>query len=273
MIFFVIISYIWHKSGNFDKFSPLCFNASTTTCAIATDSSVTPLSFSRACVKVIPRPRYAPIFLVRPPNTVTYKSPALYSISFAHPPAILKSSIVSHDNRDVPLAVRENFNENIKLSVAKKAAALITNGSTVFIDASSTASFVANFIEPEQNITVITNGIKALTILSQRHIRAYCIGGRLINNSLAFTGAIALRTIGGMHADFMFFSSQGLSCNGKITDFSESETELRMAMLEHSTHRYFLCDNSKIGKTFLFNVCDADDIDGVICDIDYRPQE
>ena len=182
-------------------------------------------------------------------------------------------SIVSHDNRDVPLAVRENFNENIKLSVAKKAAALITNGSTVFIDASSTASLVANFIEPEQNITVITNGIKALTILSQRHIRAYCTGGRLINNSLAFTGAIALRTIGGMHADFMFFSSQGLSRNGKITDFSESETELRMAMLEHSTHRYFLCDNSKIGKTFLFNVCDADDIDGVICDIDYRPQE
>lgn len=182
-------------------------------------------------------------------------------------------SIVSHENRDVPLAVRENFNENIKLSVAKRAAALITDGSTVFLDASSTASFVANFIEPEQNVTVITNGIKALTILSQRHIRAYCTGGKLINNSLAFTGAIALKTIGGMHADFMFFSSQGLSRGGKISDFSESETELRIAMLKHSTRKYFLCDNSKIGKTFLFNVCDVTDTDGVICDIDYRPQE
>ena len=169
--------------------------------------------------------------------------------------------------------MRENFNENIKLSVAKRAAALITDGSTVFLDASSTASFVANFIEPEQNVTVITNGIKALTILSQRHIRAYCTGGKLINNSLAFTGAIALRTIGGMHADFMFFSSQGLSRDGKISDFSESETELRIAMLKHSTRKYFLCDNSKIGKTFLFNVCDVTDTDGVICDIDYRPQE
>ena len=182
-------------------------------------------------------------------------------------------SIISHDNRDVPLAVRENFNENIKLSVAKKAATLITNGSTVFLDASSTASFVANFIEPEQNITVITNGIKALTVLSQRHIRAYCTGGKLINNSLAFTGAIALRTISSMHADYMFFSSQGLSRDGKISDFSESETELRIAMLKHSTQKYFLCDNSKIGKTFLFTVCDVTDTDGVICDIDYRPQE
>lgn len=175
-------------------------------------------------------------------------------------------SVMTHSNRDVPLAIRENFNENIKMSLAKNAAKLITNGSTVFLDASSTASFVANFIEPEQDITVITNGIKALTILSQKHIKAYCTGGKLINNSLAFTGAIALKTIKSMYADFMFFSSQRLNLNGKITDFSESETELRIAMLEHSEQKYFMCDNSKIGKTFLFEVCDTDSLSGVICD-------
>lgn len=179
-------------------------------------------------------------------------------------------SVVSHDNRDVPLCVRENFNENIKFSLAKSAAKLITNGSTVFLDASSTVSFIANFLEPEQDITVITNGIKVLTLLSQRHIKAYCTGGKLINNSLAFTGAIATRTIQSMNADFMFFSSQGLGYDGKITDFSESETELRRAMLERAKQRYFLCDNSKLGKTYLFEVCRAEQLDGVICDTDYR---
>ena len=179
-------------------------------------------------------------------------------------------SIVTHDNRDVPLCVRENFNENIKLSLAKRAAKLITNGSTVFLDASSTVSFIANFLEPEQDITVITNGIKALTTLSQRHIKAYCTGGKLIDNSLAFTGAIALKTVKGMNADFMFFSSQGLGFDGKITDFSESETELRCAMLERARQKYFLCDNSKLGKTYLFEVCCADELDGVICDRDYK---
>ena len=175
-------------------------------------------------------------------------------------------SVVMHNNRDVPLAIRENFNENIKISLAKNAAKLITNGSTVFLDASSTASFVANFIEPEQDVTVITNGIKALTILSQKHIKAYCTGGKLVNNSFAFAGAIALKTIKSMHADFMFFSSQGLNLNGIITDFSESETELRIAMLERSEQKYFICDNSKIGKTFLFEVCSTDNLSGIICD-------
>ena len=181
-------------------------------------------------------------------------------------------SIVSHNNRDVPLAIRENFNEDIKISLAKEAAKLITKGSTVFLDASSTASFISNFIEPEQEVTVITNGIKALTMLSQRHIKAYCTGGKLIDNSLAFTGAIALKTVRSMNADFMFFSSQGLGYDGNITDFSESETELRLAMLERSEKRYFLCDNSKIGKTFLFDVCNINDIDGLFCDKDYKPK-
>lgn len=175
-------------------------------------------------------------------------------------------SIVSHTNRDVPLAIRENFNDDIKIRLARKAAALITNGSTVFLDASSSASHIADFLTPEQNVTVITNGIRALTILSRNHIRAYGTGGKLVDNSLAFTGAIALGTISAMHADFMFFSSQGLTLDGTITDFSESETQLRQAMLHHAARRYFLCDSSKIGKTFLFQVCNARDLDDVFCD-------
>lgn len=175
-------------------------------------------------------------------------------------------SIVSHSNRDVPLDIRENFNGDIKANLAKEAAKLITRGSTIFLDASSTASHIANYLTPEQNVTVITNGIRALATLSQRHIRAYGTGGRLVNNSLAFSGAIALRTISDMHADFMFFSSQGLTSDGIITDFSESETELRQAMLRHASKKYFLCDNSKIGKVFLFQVCTVADLDDVFCD-------
>lgn len=176
------------------------------------------------------------------------------------------ASIITNTNRDVPLDIRENFNNNIKFNLAKEAAKLITNGSTVFLDASSTASLVANFLTPEQHVTVITNGMRALTLLSQRHIRAYSTGGRLVDNSLAFTGSIAVKTISSMRADFMFFSSQGLTLDGNITDFSESETELRQAMLSRSAKRYFICDSSKIGKTFLFQVCNVNDLDDVFCD-------
>ena len=91
------------------------------------------------------------------------------------------------------------------MTLAKQAAGYITQGSTVFLDASSTTSLIAHFIEPEQDITVVTNGIKALNILAERHIKAYCTGGRLVDNSLAFTGSIALKTVKSMNADLLFF--------------------------------------------------------------------
>ena len=54
--------------------------------------------------------------------------------------------------------------------------------------------------------------------------------------------------------------------DGNITDFSESETALRQAMLNRASKRYFLCDSSKIGKTYLFHVCNIGELDDVFCD-------
>ena len=82
------------------------------------------------------------------------------------------------------------------------------------------------------------------------------------------TGAFAAQNISMVNADMAFFSSQGLDKNGAITDNSEAETQLRRQMIEHSRKRYFLCDSAKLGKQFLFTVCNAAEVDGVISDGD-----
>lgn len=175
-------------------------------------------------------------------------------------------SLVMHTNREVPLVVREAYNNDSKTAVAAKAVKLITKGSIIFLDASSTAAHIVDFLTPEQDVTVITNSIKTLTQLAQKQITAYGTGGKLLNNSLAFAGAKAESMVATMHADFMFFSSQGITLDGNISDFSEAETKLRQVMMSRADKCYFLCDSSKIGKEFLFQVCNVSDIDGVFCD-------
>ena len=108
--------------------------------------------------------------------------------------------------------------------------------------------------------------MQALSIATQKHIKAYSTGGKVVDNSFALTGAIAMRAVQSMYANLMFFSSNGISQDGHITDQSESETELRKAMLANSDKQYFLCDSSKLGKSFLFHVCHASELDDVICD-------
>ena len=120
-------------------------------------------------------------------------------------------SVISHSNREVPLAVRETYHSDVKAAIAKNAAELIVNGSTVFLDASSTVSHIVDFLLPDQGITVITNSIKTLTLLAEKKITAYGTGGKLLGGSLAFAGAKAEAAVSTMHADFMFFSSQGIA--------------------------------------------------------------
>ncbi|MBQ6876377.1 MAG: DeoR/GlpR transcriptional regulator, partial [Lachnospiraceae bacterium] len=87
-----------------------------------------------------------------------------------------------------------------------------------------------------------------------------------IPRNKAFAGAPAIQMLKSIYADFLFFSSQGLSLSGEISDFSEEETALRKVMLTRATRSYFLCDHSKIGQSFLFRLCDSVDVDGIICD-------
>ncbi|MDP4152726.1 MAG: DeoR/GlpR family DNA-binding transcription regulator [Bacillota bacterium] len=175
-------------------------------------------------------------------------------------------SLIDYDNQVVPLALREDEKRAEKSIIARNAVEMIKSGDTVFMDASSTVLRMVDYLDSDKNITVITNSIKTLIALGEKHITAYCTGGLLLENSLAFVGTFAEKAIDSLHADIMFFSSQGLSMDGDITDFSENESHLRRHMMEHSQKKVFLCDSGKIGKTFMFTVCNVGHVDEVVCE-------
>lgn len=165
-----------------------------------------------------------------------------------------------------PIEYREHAQEKEKMIICEKASKLIQNGDIIFLDSSSTVLLMIEFLKEFENLTVITNSAKAITLLSEHNIDVYCIGGKLIKNSLAFAGGFSEAMIENLNATKLFFSSKGLSLDGQITGYSEQETRLRSLMLKHSKQNIFLCDSSKIGKTFMFKVCDINNIDVIVSD-------
>ena len=176
------------------------------------------------------------------------------------------ATIPDHGNRNVPFIVRDKENALAKIRIAQKAAQLIEEGDTIFLDASSTVAHMTDFIRPEQNLTVITNSTLILEKLKGRSIRCYLTGGALVENSHALVGKLAEEAVSSLYADILFFSSQAISEDGVITDFSENETRLRKLMLKHAKKGVFLYDRSKLGKCSLFQVCHADELFQVICE-------
>ena len=170
----------------------------------------------------------------------------------------------------LPLSVRENDRKEAKKALARRAAALIpkTGGATVMLDSSSTAMYIANYLEPEHRLKVFTNCLRTAGYLCERGVESYIIGGAIDRKSAVSLGSFAADMIGKLHVDYLFFSSQGLDAGGIISDNAEEETYLRRIMIRSAAHSYFICDSAKVGKRFLFTVCGADGIEGVISDGD-----
>lgn len=168
---------------------------------------------------------------------------------------------------EMPLNMREGENIKGKESIARAAAALVTDGSTLFIDPSSTALRLASFLAARKGLTVVTNALKTAQKLGEYgQIQVFCTGGRLRDNNVSLVGDAAGEFLSRCNADLAFFSCRGFSVEQGATDASEEEAEIKRRMLRRAKTRVLLCDTSKIGRVFFSTICPAQEIDLVITD-------
>ncbi len=182
-----------------------------------------------------------------------------------HGGAILEENNTS--NMKIPFIIRELEQSNEKLEMAKKASELVNDGYTIMLDGSSSAYNIIPFLTGKRNITIITNGVKALTRAGELGINAYSTGGHLLASCLSLVGEEAHKTIESFNADICFFSCRGLSEEGLLTDISIEEDVARQYMLKNSKTKVFLCNSAKIGKKYMHTLCSVDDIDLIISNV------
>ncbi|MBE6582889.1 MAG: DeoR/GlpR transcriptional regulator [Ruminococcaceae bacterium] len=165
------------------------------------------------------------------------------------------SNIVTFNHR-----TRQNVNQ--KLDIAKKAAALIKDGDIVFLDQSSTAFYLATELMNKSSLTVVTNNIEILMLLSGSSVSVVSSGGFLSSeNRNCLIGGNAQRTFENVFADIMFFSVKALTDDGIISDCSSEEISVRNSMLKNARKKVLLCDSSKFGECASFKQGELSDVD------------
>ncbi len=174
---------------------------------------------------------------------------------------------LADEGLDIPLKLRFQNNHDKKQIIARKASEFLHDNAIIFVDGSSTCLHMVPYISQKKNIKVFTNGIELCTMLAEKGVDVYCIGGHLISRSLAFAGEYALNTIRHLYFDALFFSCGGIS-EGMITDYSEPEFHLRKELLKHAREKYCLYDTSKEGKIFNYIICEERDITKKISELD-----
>lgn len=170
---------------------------------------------------------------------------------------------VTAADREIPMSAREQESLEAKKQMARRAAALVRDGDVIILDGSSSARALVPYLSQFKEIIVITSGAKTAVELAQAGIRAFCTGGKMLTRSFSYIGSHAEDFIRSVNADILFFSCHGYD-DGVATDLAAEEVALRHVMLKHSKKKILLCDKSKYGKKYIYNLCTKDDVDEVI---------
>jgi DeoR/GlpR family transcriptional regulator of sugar metabolism len=173
---------------------------------------------------------------------------------------------INDTKNQVPLSIRETLDSKAKNEICKQASQLVKEGDTIFLDGSSTVQYLVKYISDIKDITVVTYSIKTAELACHNHIKTYCSGGFMLENSLVCVGNKAVEFAKSINADICFISCKGVDFDGKFTDTSEEETVIRKEFMKNCNYRVMLMTQNKLRTKYLHTLCEISEVDCLISD-------
>lgn len=122
-----------------------------------------------------------------------------------------------------------------KAALARAAAAIVTRGDVLFIDAGSTNLAIARALPERQALTIVTNApLIAASFAGREGFDVLVIGGRLDHHSGGTTGARAVDEVRRIQADLCFVGACAVAAAVGVSAFDQEEAIVKEAMIQAS---------------------------------------
>lgn len=167
------------------------------------------------------------------------------------------ATVVDRPMVELSLTERQLLNRESKRAIAKVAAARIRPDETIFMDASSTALAITEFL-PEFPMTIVTNSLDVLMAVGgMKNVDLISTGGLFEARSRSFIGLSAARTMNRYNIHRMFFSGSGLDLKRGVSERNSRQAAFKEVVIESAVDVCFLGDETKLGRcsAFFFTGC------------------
>ena len=160
-----------------------------------------------------------------------------------------------------------------KQAIARRAAAMISNGDTVFLNSSTTTLFILDYLE-NIHASIITNNARAIDANIPEAVDLLLTGGEVYGNRQSLVGEFAQDATRKVIANKCFLGISGISAARGVTSSYVQEVAVNRSMLEQcSGPRIVVADRTKIGQRQSFFDYDLEKITHLITDSGADPRE
>ena len=161
---------------------------------------------------------------------------------------------------------RADVEPQSKQLIARQAARLITEGSTVILDGGTTTVAVARTLPRSLECTVITLSPAIAVALLEHRAEVILIGGRLSKHSAVTSGAAAAEALRGVSADLFLLGVTGVHPTAGLTTGDAEDAAMKRLQVGRAAETYVLASREKIGTASRFQVVEFEAVTAVIAD-------
>ena len=155
-----------------------------------------------------------------------------------------------------------------KAAIADQAAELVSSGSTVFLDASSTVLALARRLmeDPPNELTLVTNSPAIAYEVIAEPMHVVVTPGELDQHMRMLAGRWTVEFLHELNFDVAFISCAGVTLDAGLTTSRRPLADVVNAAREAAGRTVGLIDATKFGRASLVSIAPADELDLIVTD-------
>ena len=158
-------------------------------------------------------------------------------------------------------------NKDAKEKIAKKAASLIENNQSIFIDAGSTTRILVDHMDTSLKTLVVTNHIGvAGKLMTYENASVIMLGGEMLRDTSCSSGEVAEEQIKKYTLDVAFLGAGAIDAKGRLNDWYSPEARFKKTLFSVAEKVYVLADSSKFNNGGVVCYGELSQIHGLITD-------
>ena len=180
--------------------------------------------------------------------------------------AMLSAALTSGlDN--IGYAARRALGAEAKDAIGKRAASLIPNNASLFINIGTTTEAVARHLRRHERLMVVTNNLNVADILADcAGIEVIVAGGRLRAADRALVGSLTVDFIKSFKVDYAVIGTSALDHDGDLLDYDISEVKVSQTIIANARKVMLVSDATKLGRCAPARIGSLADIDLFVTD-------
>lgn len=179
-----------------------------------------------------------------------------------HGGAVLPSGV-----RNIGYDDRRALGRDAKMRIAARAASLIPDNASLFLNIGTTTEAVAQALSQHRDLMVVTNNLNVANILARNpSCEVVVAGGTLRRMDGGLVGDLAALAIARFKVDIAVVGASAIDPNGDLLDFDPEEVRVSRQILDAARASILVADKSKFTRKAPVRIGSVSEVDHFVTD-------